>query len=147
MLDVTYEAVEDLPPGRLATIEEDRGKIRIKVDATEPLASVVRQLNVEIDRLLTSSDWFQLWGDEIVSRSTPVSPLRIEYVLHRLAPDTAIITEGKGCVRVHIDPALSTEAFAAVMNPATKDILAGGQWFQLYGGEIIDNSPEPITRV
>lgn len=147
MLDVTYEAVEDLPPGRLATIEEDRGTIRVKVDATEPLAAVVRQLNYELEHLLTRSDWFQLWDDEIVCRNTPDAPLRIEYLLHRIVPETAVVLEDKGCVRVHIDPALSTKAFAAVMNPATKDFLAGGQWFQLYGGEIIDNSPEPITQV
>lgn len=147
MLDVTYEAVDDLPPGRLATIDEDRGRIRVKVDAAAPLADVVHQLNVEMRHLLTHSDWFQLWKDEIVSRNTPDAPLAVEYRLHRLVPDTAILLEDKGCVRVCIDPNLSTTEFAAVMNPAAKDILAGGHWFQMYGGEIVDNSPEPVNRV
>jgi hypothetical protein len=33
------------------------------------------------------------------------------------------------------------------MNPATTDFLAGGQWFQLYAGEIVDNGPEPMSKV
>jgi hypothetical protein len=33
------------------------------------------------------------------------------------------------------------------MNPATKKQLSGGRWFQLYAGEIIDNSPEPMSQV
>ncbi|MFD8008153.1 hypothetical protein [Streptomyces mirabilis] len=147
MLDITYEAVRDLAPGRLAAIDEDRGTIRVQVDAAAPLPDVVRQLNIEIDQLLTSSDWFQLWKDEIVSRNTPDAPLMVVYLLHRLVPGTAVVREDKGCVEVHIDPDLDTKEFAAMMNPATKDFLAGGQWFQLYAGEIIDNSPEPMTQV
>lgn len=143
MLDVAYEAVEDLTPGRLAAIDEDRGTIRVRLDKTQPLAAVVRQLNIEIDRLMSSSHWFQLWGTEIVSRDTPGRPLRIEYILEKKEPRTAFIEERKGLVSVFIDPVLDIEAFVAAMNPATQKFLAGGQWFQLFAGEIIDNSPEP----
>lgn len=147
MLDVAYEAVEDLGPGRLAKIDEDRGAIRVQVDAAAPLPDVVRQLNVEIDQLLTGSDWFQLWGDEIVSRGTPDFPLRVVYVLEKKEEDGVLIEERKGLVGVYIDPVLNAAGFAAAMNPATKRFLAGGQWFQLYAGEIVDNSPEPMNRV
>lgn len=147
MLDVAYEAVEDLAPGRLAAIDEDRGTIRVRLDRTRPLADVVRQLNIEIDRLMASSHWFQLWGTEIVSRDTPGRPLRIEYRLEKKEPRTAFVEERKGLVSVFIDPVLNTSEFAAAMNPATRKFLAGGQWFQLYAGEIIDNSPEPMNRV
>lgn len=142
MLDVTYEAVADLAPGRLAEIDEDRGRIRVRLDKTQPLADVVGQLNIEIERLMSSARWFQLWGDEIVSRHTPDRPLRIEYLLDRKVPDGVAVAEHKGTVRVYIDPAIDTTRFAASMNPATDDFLAGGCWFQLYAGEIIDNSPE-----
>lgn len=149
MLDVTYEAVEDLTPGRLAAITEDRGTIRVRLDKAEPLADVVRQLNVEIERLMASSHWFQLWGTEIVSRDTPDRPLRIEYVFRPWVPRElgACVAEDRGTVRVYICPDLNPEQFAAAMNPATEDFLAGGHWFQLYAGEIIDNSPEPMSRI
>lgn len=147
MLDVAYEAVDDLAPGRLARIDEDRGTIRVRLDKGAPLVDVVRQLNVEVDQLLSSSHWFQLWGDEIVSRDTPHAPLRIHYLLDKKVPLGVGVAEGKGTLRVYIDPALETEQFAAVMNPATEEHLAGGCWFQLYAGEIIDNSPEPMSQV
>jgi hypothetical protein len=144
MLDVTYEAVTDLPPGRLAAIDEDRGTIRVRIDKREDLAAVVQQLNIESERLIRSAHWFQLWKDEIVSRDTPGSPLRIEYVFHpKLPTDPGVLVwEDRGIVRVHICRQLDTEQFAALMNRAAENFLAGGQWFQLYGGEIIDNSPE-----
>jgi hypothetical protein len=147
MLDVTYEAVDDLMPGQLAVIEEDRGRIRFRLDKTRPLADVVRKLNIEIDRVLSTAHWFQLWGDEIISRNTPGSPLRIEYLLQREEADGVRLEERKGLVSVLIDPNLDTEQFAAAMNPTVMGLLDGGQWFQLFAGEIIDNSPESLSQV
>jgi hypothetical protein len=136
-----------MEPGRLARIDVDRGRIRTILDKRAPLADVVRQLNIEIDDLMASCTWFQLWGDEIVSRNTADAPLRVEYLLDCHERDTAIVLERKGLVRVHIDPRLTVAEFAAAMNPATKEFLAGGCWFQLHAGEIIDNSPEPMSKV
>lgn len=147
MLDVTYEAIEYLPPGTLAKIDEDRGRIRVRLDRAAPLADVVRQLNIEIGRLMSSARWFQLWKDEIVSHNTPGRPLRIVYLLEKKEADGAYVEERKGLLTVYIDPALNTEAFAAAMNPVTRQHLDGGQWFQMYGGEIVDNSPEPMSQV
>lgn len=146
MLDVTYEAV-DLMPGRLAVIDEERGRVQVRVDASAPLPDVVRQLNIEVDQFLAASDWFQLWEDEIVSRATPERPLRVVYLLKMKVPQTVYIEERKGLVTVYIDPVLTAEEFAAAMNPAIRDFLDGGQWFQLYAGEIIDNSPESMRQV
>lgn len=147
MLDVRYMAVSDLPPGRLARIDEGRGRIRVRLDETRPLADVVRQLNIEVDDLMRHANWFQLWGDEIVSRATPDRPLQIQYVLYRGLPDGVGIGEGRGLVRVYISPRQSVKEFAAAMNPAIKGQLSGGRWFQLFGGEIIDNSPESMSQV
>lgn len=146
MLDVTYEAVS-LTPGRLAKIDEDRGTIRVRLDRQASLVDVVRQLNVEIDELMAGSRWFQLWEDEIVSRDTPGRPLSIEYLLERREADGVYVEERKGLVSVYIDPCLTTLEFAAAMNPATKEHLDGGCWFQMYAGEIIDNSPGPMSQV
>ncbi|MFH8926328.1 hypothetical protein ACH4D4_04665 [Streptomyces pristinaespiralis] len=149
MLDVTYEAVDDLAPGQLADVEEDRGRVRFRLDRTSPLADVVRQLNIELDRLLSAARWFQMWGSEFVSRNTPGCPLRVEYVLHPEMPRSigVGIAEERGIVRVYISPDLDVEEFTASMNPISMGILEGGHWFQLYGGEIVDNSPEPANRV
>jgi hypothetical protein len=147
MLHVTYEAVTTLAPGRLAAIDEDRGRIHVKLDATEPLVDVIRQLNIEIDQLLSNVNWFQLWGEEIISRATPHKPLRIKYRLQREEEDVAVVGECRGLVVVFIDPGLTVEEFAAAMNPATEKFLASGRWFQSFGGEIIDNSPEPMSKV
>lgn len=143
MLDVTYEAVDDLAPGQLADIDEERGRVRVRLDRTAPLVDVIHKLNIELDRLMRSAHWFQLWGDEIVSRDTPGQPLSVQYFLERKVPDASFMEERKGLVSVFVDPALDTVGFAASINPALRDFLDGGQWFQLYAGEIIDNSPEP----
>ncbi|MGW2048662.1 hypothetical protein ACWCPF_26275 [Streptomyces sp. NPDC001858] len=149
MLDVAYEAVEDLAPGRLAAIEEDRGTVRLRLDKTRPLADVVRQLNIEVDRLMSSSHWFQLWGTEIVSRDTPDQPLQIQHIIRPWVPrDLGVgLAEDRGIIRVYICPDLDPERFAAAVNPPTEKILGGGRWFQLYAGEIIDNSPGPMSRI
>lgn len=148
MLDVAYEAVTDLAPGRLAQIDEDRGRIRVRLDRDQPLAAVVAQLNIEIDDLMRSARWFQLWEDEIVSGNTPDAPLRIEYLIRSWVSSTTAVgvAEVRGMLRVYICPSLSVAAFAAAMNPATDEHLAAGHWFQLYDGEIIDNSPEPMKQ-
>ncbi|HEY9372854.1 hypothetical protein [Streptomyces sp.] len=149
MLDVAYEAVDDLPPGRLARIDEDRGWVRVRVDANVPLADVVRQLNIEVADLLSSARWFQLWDDEILCGDTPGRALRVEYLLSpEIPPEMGVgMAEDKGIIRIHICPTLEVADFVAWMNPATKTQLDAGHWFQLYDGEIIDNGPEPMTRV
>jgi hypothetical protein len=146
MLRVTYEAVR-LERGRLADIEEDRGRIRFRLDRAAPLADVVRQLNIEIDRFLSISHWFQLWKDEIISRGTPDCSLRVVYALRMRQPGGAVIRENRGLVTIDIDPALSVTEFAAAMVEGSRQFLDGGQWFQLYAGEIIDMTPEKLTGV
>jgi hypothetical protein len=147
MLDVIYEAVDDLPPGRLAKIEESRGRIRVRLDKHAPLSDVVRQLNIEAAQVMSSAHWFQLWGEEIISRDTPSCPFRTQYVLKENAPHGVGVAEGRGTVRYYISAGLTIAEFAAFMIQAAKELLAGGCWFQLYAGEIIDTSPEPMSKV
>ena len=147
MLHVTYEAAEDLEPGRLATIDEHRGELLVKLDRTQPLRRVVGQLNVEMDQFLARADWFQLWGKDILSRHTPSRPLRVEFVVVPAPSDGIGIAEDKGVVRFYVASSMTTEQFAAAMNPAVKGLLEGGCWFQLYAGEIIDYRPESMSRV
>lgn len=140
MLCVTYEAVNDLAPGRLAWIDEGRGSLRVEVDKNAPLEDVVRQLNIEFNELMDDANWFQLWRGEVVSRQTPDAPLSVRFTLEPLMhqpPDSAVVLEDRGLVIVHVDPMLETEEFAAAMNPGVQQLLDGRRWFQLYGGEIV----------
>lgn len=147
MLHVTYEARSDLEPGRIARISEDRGSLRIDLDITEPLTRVVRQLNIEMTDFLARADWFQLYGGEILSRHTPLTPLRVIHTLHPRLEQVAFIAEGRAMARIYADPAMSVPQFAAAANEAMCELLNGGCWFQLYAGEIIDQSPEPVSQV
>jgi len=147
LLRVTYEATDELEPGRLARIDEGRGEVTVKVDKTQPLKDVIRQLNIEIVHFLAHADWFQLWGKEIASRHNPDARLRFEYVFMPGAPDGVGIGEAKGVVHLYIDPDQDVEQFAAAANKAVQNLLDGGCWFQQYAGEIIDHSPEPMSRV
>lgn len=147
MLHVIYEAAEDLEPGRLARIDEDRGSVTIKVDKYAPLDAVIRQLNIEMADFLARADWYQLWGKEIASRHNPTAPLRVEYIFLPGAPDGVAIRESKGELHVYVEPEQTVVQFAAAANEAVRDLLAGGCWFQQFAGEIIDHSPEPAGRV
>jgi hypothetical protein len=149
MLQVTYHAVTDLPPGRLVQIDEDRGAIDVHLDKNAPLALVLAQLNREMDQFLERADWYQLWGEEIVSRHTPQSPIRLEFTLDPFVTGWGEpgIFEGKGAVKIRVDPELDVERFVAAFNPAIEKLLDGGCWFQLYAGEIIDHSPEPMSQI
>ncbi|MFF9624215.1 hypothetical protein [Streptomyces griseosporeus] len=149
MLQITYHAVADLPPGKLVRIDEDRGVIDVLLDKNAPLGDVLTQLNREMDQFLARADWFQLWGDEIVSRHTPQSPVRLEFTLDPYCAGWGepAIFEGKGTVHVRVDPELDVERFVAAFNPAVKEFLDGGCWFQLFGSEIIDHSPGPMSQV
>lgn len=147
MLHVTYEAADDLEPGRVATIEEDRGELLIRLDKTQPLKRVIRQLNMEWAQFLSRADWFQLWHDEIISRHTPDRPLRVEFTLVPGFSNSLAIGEGRGLVPVYVSAGMTTAQFAASMNPAVQDFLDRGCWFQLFAGEIIDHSPESMSQV
>lgn len=147
MLHVTYEAVDDLPPGRLVQIDEDGGRVDIRLDQREPLEDVVRQFNIEIHGMVRSARWFQLWDDEIVSWNTPAKPLRIEFLMERKERLGVVFAEDKGDLKAFVDPDIDVERFAAVMNILTAQHLSGGRWFQLYGGEIYDVGPEPMSRI
>jgi hypothetical protein len=147
MLHVTYEAVNDLPPGSPVHVDEDRGRVAIRFDGNAPLRDVVRDFNIEIDRMVRSARWFQLWDDEIVSSNSPRHPLRIEFILEEREHQGVVFEERKGDLKAFVDPDIDVTRFAAVMNKLTAQHLSGGRWFQLYGGEIHDVSPGSMSKV
>jgi hypothetical protein len=145
MLDVTYEA-EVLTDGRAAVLLEDRGHIAIRVDSEAPLSVVLLELNGEFARLLRKRTWFQVWEGEVISYASPGS-LRIIFILDRAEPDGIEMRETRGLVTVHVDPDLTPVELAAVMNPAVRQLLDAGRWFQLYAGEVIDMCPASLNRM
>lgn len=152
MLRVEYEATGDLEPGQLVQIEEDRGLISIRIDQGLGPIDYTAALNDELKRFLAGSEWFQLWKDQIVSPQDSESPVRALYridVFGELDDDATVeIRERKGLVEILVDPTADVHRFVAAINPAIKMLLAGGQWFQHWRGEIVDlMSPETVSRV
>lgn len=147
MLHVTYEAVDDLPHGKPVAVDEGGGRVSVRFKHDAPLPDVVREFNIEVDRMVRSARWFQLWDDEIVSSNSPGHPLRIEFILKKKEPRGVVFEERKGDLKAFVDPSIDAASFAAVMNKLTAQHLSGGRWFQLYGGEIHDVSPGSMSKV
>jgi hypothetical protein len=152
MLRVTYEAADDLQPGRLVDIEEDRGLIRVRIDQTLQAPDYTAALNTELARFLTRAEWFQLWKDQIVSPKDVDSPVRVVYQLDEFGElefgDVVEIREHKGLVRILVYPDADVDQFVSGLNPAIRELLDGGQWFQHWRGEIVDmTSPETMSRI
>jgi hypothetical protein len=71
--------------------------------------------------------------------------LRAKYVLNnRLdAGQPVVVKESRGTVRVELSPTEFSPAACAALNAVTEQLLAGGQWFQVWRGEIVSmESPE-----
>ncbi|NXY96394.1 hypothetical protein HYE82_18760 [Streptomyces sp. BR123] len=75
--------------------------------------------------------------------------LRVIFEIARdLTVDRPIrVTEGRGWVRYELCEILFPPEAVAALNSATAEVLAGGQWFQLWRGDIISmHSPETEGR-
>lgn len=139
MLRVVYEATRDLEPGRLVEVRESRGRIDVKIDRDAPAEQFTKALNAALTAFLANCGWFQIWRGRIISADSPESPLTVEYeVDDKIDRIRCIeIRESCGLVKVHVSSGATAEDFARALNPATEAFLAGGQWFQLWHGEII----------
>ena len=144
MLQVIYEAVESLESGKLADISEVRGGTRVRVARGADIEAYTHALNVEMAAFLDGSEWFQLWRNEIISRSGGTIQLSVTFTIHDLAPgDYVVIRESKGLVDIRIERTATVDQFVRAANPAIEEFLAGAQWFQLWKGEIVTmDSPE-----
>jgi hypothetical protein len=75
--------------------------------------------------------------------------LRAKYVLNNgLDHETPVVVrESRGMVRVELSPTEFSPAACAALNAATEQLLAGGQWFQIWHGEIVSmESPEDARQ-
>lgn len=145
MLRVVYQAT-DLSAGTLSDWTEDRGLVQIRVNRGATPAEFIPSLNRTLADFLANANWYQLWEGEIVSINSPGSPLRVTYELSRLKPSPVVnIREHKGHVALHVSPTATAEEFVRLLNPSIEEFLAGGQWFQLWNGEIVTMDSPPGT--
>lgn len=140
MLRVVYSTtVEDLAPGQLVNIIESRGRLDVHLRSGADIEEITHALNDALAKFLSACNWFQIWRGRIISADSPESPLTVQYVTD---PDvdwkTCVqVREWRGTARVHVCPDAPVEAFARVLTKSTERFLAGGQWFQLWQGEIV----------
>ncbi|WP_406501907.1 hypothetical protein OHA04_37340 [Streptomyces sp. NBC_01590] len=143
MLRVVYEAT-DLAPGVISDWSEDRGLLRIRVNRQAAPEQFTESLNHTMLDVLDNCGWYQLWRGEIISVASPNNPLRVDYQISSFTPAPLVeIRERKGAVTLSVSPTASAEEFVQAVNPSIEELLAGGQWFQHWEGEIVTmESPE-----
>jgi hypothetical protein len=145
MLRVVYEATADLERQRLVEIIETRGRVAVKLREGATADEYLAPLNEELKRFVDRCSWFQIWRGQIISADSPDSPLTVQF-----EPDGHVdhaqgvnIRELGGVVRLHVCPELTAGELARAVNRPIELFLAGGQWFQLWEGEIVTmDSPD-----
>ncbi|GHH58188.1 hypothetical protein [Streptomyces candidus] len=149
MLSVTYELVPATTSGRRAHFSEARGAVRIEVADGFGAPDLIDDLNRGMQEFLDGARWFQLWRHDIIGRTGGCLSLDIKFSLADLEPgDYVEIRESRGFVSVGIERTATAAQFVRAVNPAVANFLDGGQWFQVYGGEIVDNShPDSMSTV
>jgi hypothetical protein len=75
--------------------------------------------------------------------------LRTEYVLNDDldVEQPVVVKESRGVVVVELSPSEFSPAAVAALNVVSKQLLAGGGWFQVWHGEIVSmESPEDARQ-
>lgn len=139
MLRVVYEATPHLRLGQLVDIRETRGRISVKIQEDASVDAYTAALNAALVKFLANCSWFQIWRGRIISASSPEGPLTVTYQADpRIDRRKCVeVRESRGLVVVHIASSATAADFVNAINPSTERFLAGGQWFQLWQGEII----------
>lgn len=139
MLRVVYEATTDLTPGKLVEIQETRGRLSVKIHQDCGVDEYTAALNAALEKFLANCGWFQIWRGRVISAQSPDSPLTVTYQVDDQIDlrKCVEVRESRGLVMVHVAGAATPGDFVKAINPSTERFLAGGQWFQLWQGEII----------
>lgn len=143
MLRVVYEATQDIQPGETVEIHETRGRVTVKLRQGTEADEYLPPLNAALDLFVKQCSWFQIWRGQIISADSPVSPLKVRFEADPEVPlRTCVqIREHRGLVRLHVCPTAPSDLLVHALNPAIERFLAGGQWFQLWQGEIVTMDP------
>lgn len=147
MLRAVYETA-DLDAGVISQWREDRGLLAITVARHATPQQFTRSLNATLAEVLAGAHWYQVWKGEVVSIASPASPLRVHFQTSDFDPAPLVdIRERKGLVTVHVSPTAEAHEFVHALNPALEELLAGGQWFQLWQGEIVTMTSPDVALV
>lgn len=143
MLRVAYEAA-DLNAEVISDWHEDRGLLKIRVARHAKPKQFTQALNRTLADILESAHWYQVWRGEVISIASPTSPLRVHFAISDFSPAPLVdMRERKGLVTVNVSPDALVDEFVQAINAAVGELLAGGQWFQLWRGEIVTmDSPD-----
>jgi hypothetical protein len=143
MLRVVYQTTPDLEPGTIVSIQESRGRIDVLIREGADSSEYTAALNEALKRFLADCGWFQIWRGRIISANSPDSPLTVTYQVDDQIDlrKCVEVRESCGLVVVHVAAAATADDFVRAINPSTERFLAGGQWFQLWQGEIITMEP------
>lgn len=150
MLSVTYELVPETTTGKLAHYTEARGHVRVEVAEGHLAPELIPDLNQGMQDFLDGAEWYQLWRKDIIGRTGRDDlSLDVRFTLTDLDPGEYVkIEESKGFVLISVERTATADQFVDAINPAIVQFLSGGQWFQLFAGEIVDmTSPSNMSRV
>lgn len=139
MLRIVYEATTELDHGQVARVDEARGLVTVKVHKDASADEAARALTREVAAFLTNCTWFQIWRGQVICAETPDGPLAVKYEADDIVDRMKVveIRETRGLVTFHIARSASAPVFTHALTRALERFLAGGQWFQLWEGEII----------
>ncbi|MFF4791924.1 hypothetical protein ACFY2M_19645 [Streptomyces sp. NPDC001276] len=137
MLRVEYQAA-DLESGILSDWHEDRGYVGVRVARGTKPPEVIPSLNDTLRDFLSKAEWYQIWDGEILSVHHPQSPLSVRFELSRMEPSPIVhVREYKGQIVVPVSPTATLDQFLRILNRSMEQMLAGGQFFQVWRGEIV----------
>jgi hypothetical protein len=155
----------DLDPKKPVRINERRGDVTVEIARTYYTGYATQGLDEATAEFLTSGRWFQLWNGEIVGPDSPPKPrcptpgvpatgypphitgdpgLAVRYVIDDDLPaGTPVrLLHERGRLTYRMSPrcftpvGLEVGAIGAI-EAAGQAMLRGGQWIQVWDGEII----------
>lgn len=166
MLEGLFQ-LADLDRDEPVRMNERRGNITVDLARALYTARGRDGLNGAVTKMLESGKWFQLWRGEVISMQSPTSPraanaghvlgkqgrsrellegepnIIVQYVVDdRLGDGEVRFWQDRGRVVFSLSPScLTREGLACgavgALTVAAQGIVDGGQWIQVWDGEII----------
>lgn len=145
MLRIVYEATTEVGRRQVVNIHEARGRLTVQVHQEASADEAARALTREVAKLLARCNWFQIWRGRVLCADSPGSSLAVKYEADDLVDRMKVveIRESRGLVTFHLARSASAPVFTLALTRALECFLAGGQWFQLWEGEIVTMDSPP----
>jgi hypothetical protein len=155
----------DLDLQKPVRIDERRGDVAVEIARIFYTDYAIQGLNEATAEFLTSGRWFQLWKGEIISKDSPPTPqcptsqapvlgypahitgdpgLAVRYVMDDGLPKGTPVRlkHERGRLTYRVSPRCLTPVGLEIgairfIEAAGQTMLRGGQWIQVWDGEII----------